>query len=98
MEEFLLLLEGEPLNLPAPKNHFISDLEIKSDNDVPIFATVKEKIVFVGKNEQRCAKEDKMMDCRWKFFHFTHEFLEQDQKKIPACGTCFCKLILMGDM
>ena len=40
----LLLLDGETVKLRATKNHFTTDVEIS--NDVPIFATGKDKIKF----------------------------------------------------
>ena len=43
--EFLLLLEGHTVHLPAPKNHFASDICI--DKDTPVFATSKDVIKFV---------------------------------------------------
>ena len=45
-KDLLLLLEGETVKLPAPKNHFTTDVVISSD--VPIFATLKAPIVFKG--------------------------------------------------
>ena len=45
-KDLLLLLEGETVKLPAPKNHFTTDVVISSD--VPIFATSKAPIVFKG--------------------------------------------------
>jgi len=41
-KDLLLLCEGETVKLPAPKNHFVSDVVI--DSDVPIFATSKSRI------------------------------------------------------
>ena len=38
-KSFLLLLEGDRVNLPAPKNHFSTDVCISEDT--PIFATSK---------------------------------------------------------
>ena len=43
--EFLLLLEGHTVHLPAPKNHFASDICI--DKDTPVFATSKDVIKFI---------------------------------------------------
>ena len=37
-----------------------------------------------------------MMNLRWKIFHFMHEFQEDEQKGIKACGSCFAKLALEG--
>ena len=95
-KNLLLLLEGELVHLPAPKNHFVTDISVSSD--IPIFATSKEKIKFKGPNNTWDEKEDRMMDCRWKLFQFIHEFSEENQKTIPPCGQCFSKLTLMGDM
>ena len=38
-KELLLLLEGQPVHLPSPKNHFSSDICIS--NDIPVFSTSK---------------------------------------------------------
>lgn len=43
-KSFLLLLEGDRVNLPAPKNHFAKDVCI--DSDVPVFATSKGIITY----------------------------------------------------
>ena len=37
--DFLLLLEGQTVNLPRPRNQFSSDLTISRDNTIPSFAT-----------------------------------------------------------
>ena len=50
-KDLLLLLEGEPVKLPSPKNQFVTDVYIKTD--MPIFATSKAKIEFVGKHSMR---------------------------------------------
>ena len=90
----LLLLEGEHVKLPAPKNHFSKDVTITSD--IPIFATSKEAIKYKGPNNSSDEIEDKMMDCRWKVFNFKHEFRQDDQKTMSPCARCFAELILMG--
>lgn len=90
----LLLLEGETVKLPAPKNHFARDVVISGD--VPIFATSKDRIKYLGPNNALDEREDKMMDCRWKVFHFTYEFPEEEQKQIKPCGRCFAELALTG--
>ena len=43
---FLKLLEGDLCHLPAPKNHYATDLCI--DTDTPIVATGKEEIQYQG--------------------------------------------------
>ena len=94
-KDLLLLLEGEKVKLPAPKNHFISDVVI--DSDVPIFATGKDKIVYKGAYNIDDSRETEMMNSRWRYIKFTHVFQKEDQKYIRPCGTCFAKLVLMGE-
>lgn len=43
--DFLLLLEGEPVHLPAPKFHFSKDIVLQKDT--PIVCTSSEQIVYV---------------------------------------------------
>ena len=43
--EFLVLLKGHTVQLPAPKNHFASDICI--DKNTPFFATSKDVIKFI---------------------------------------------------
>ncbi|KAK2559142.1 hypothetical protein P5673_018267 [Acropora cervicornis] len=42
---FLLMLEGQMVHLPAPKTHFAKD--IVCDKDTPIFCTSKQPIIFI---------------------------------------------------
>jgi len=93
-KDLLLLLEGETVKLPAPKNHFINDIVIK--DDVPVFATSKSKITFKGPYNTEDERETEMMDSRWRIIKFNHVFQENDQKEIKACATCFAKLVLMA--
>ena len=93
-KSLLLLLEGEKVKLPAPKNQYARDVTI--DTDVPIFATSKEKITWYGPNNKTCVLEDKMMDIRWKSFKFNYQFSEEEKKDIKPCAVCFAKLVLTG--
>ena len=95
-KSFLLLLEGENVKLPAPKNHFSQDVII--DTDKPIFATSKSPITYTGGNNARDDREDRMMEVRWKNFAFTKEISEEEQKSIAPCHRCFSELVLMGDL
>lgn len=91
--DFLRLLEeDEPVHLPAPRNLYKEDVLISSN--VAFFATGKNEIKFKGPYQAKDIEEDKMMDTRWKYFRFHHEFKEEDQKKIPPCGTCFAKFLI----
>ena len=95
-KDLLLLLEGETVRLPAPKNQFADDVCIKTD--VPIFATSKSKIEYIGKFNSRDERETEMMDVRWKPFSFHYQIAENEQKKVPSCSRCFAKLVLVGEM
>ena len=50
-KSFLLLLEGDQLNLPAPKNQYATDVCI--DHDVPNFATSKDTIKILWSIQRR---------------------------------------------
>ena len=67
--EFLVLLEGHTVHLPAPKNHFASDICI--DKDTPFLATSKDVIKFIiGKYNTTDEIENDMMAVRWHVFNF----------------------------
>ena len=48
--DFLLLLEGQTVYFPRPKNMYATDLCISRDNHLSIFATSKFPVEFVGYN------------------------------------------------
>ena len=93
-KDLLLLLEGETVKLPSPKNHFAKDVVI--DSDVPIFATNKSPITYKGPFNVEDERETDMMNSRWRIIKFKHVFEEKDQRKVKPCGSCFAKLILMA--
>lgn len=95
-DKFLLLLEGETVKLPSPKNQYAEDVCISSD--VPIFATSKAKIEYVGKFNSRDDRETEMMTVRWKVFEFPHSIPQAEVKEIPPCPRCFCELVLLGEL
>ena len=64
----LLLLDGETVKLPAPKNYFSADIVI--DTDVPIFATSKCEIVYKGPFNTNVDRETEMMANRWNVYKF----------------------------
>lgn len=94
-KDLLLLLEGEPTRLPAPKNFRLKDILI--DTDVPIFATAGDKIEYRGAYNTMNKMENTMMDNRWRFFQFTYIIPEARQIKIKPCGQCFSRLVLLGE-
>jgi len=89
--DLLLMLEGQPVHLPAPKSHFCKDIVF--DKDTPIFGTSKHELVFVrgGVVDER---ETEMMQVRWRIFHLSRQISQQDQKTVPPCGKCFARLVL----
>ena len=92
--EFLLLLEGQTVHLPRPKNQFSSDLEINRENKLPFFATSTAEISFIGRYNSRDEREDAMMALRWKVFNFTVQI--KDPEDIPPCPHCFSVLLSSG--
>ena len=89
--DLLLMLEGQPLHLHAPKSYFSRDLEFK--RDTPIFCTTKHDIVYVrgGVIDER---ETEMMAVRWHSFQFQRQIRESEQLTVPSCAKCFAEFIL----
>lgn len=89
--DLLLMLEGQPVHLPAPKSHFAKDLEF--NKDTPIFCTTKHDFVYVrgGVIDER---ETEMMAIRWHPFQFQRRIQETEQLNIPSCARCFAEFIL----
>ena len=93
--DLLLLLEGETVKLPAPKNQFSSDVIISKDT--PIFASSKSRITYVGKFNVSDERETEMMTIRWKVIEFNHQIPEWEQKRPNPCARCFAELALLGE-
>lgn len=91
-KDFLLLLEGEIVKLPAPRNIFKEDVCI--DTPVAIFGTSKSQITYKGPYNSTDSCEDEMMASRWRIFRFTHQFREAEQKHVSPCANCFANLIV----
>ena len=92
---FLLLLEGELVKLPSPKNQFATDVCINTD--VPIFATSKAAVEFRGRHDSRDPNEDGMMGDRWNYFRFCKRIPQEQQKSITPCPRCFAELVFLGE-
>ena len=92
--DLLLLLEGEEVKLPAPKNIYSEDVKITSD--VSIFATSKTKISFRGPYNATDDMENQMMNVRWKTYKFGHVFPPDVQRDIQPCGRCFASLVFLS--
>lgn len=94
--DFLLLLEGQTVNLPRPKNQFSTDLTIPRENTIPFFATSKRPIEYIGKYFMKDDIETAMMASRWKVFSFSYEMPAEKIRKMPICAHCFAKLVMQG--
>ena len=92
--DFLLLLEGEPVHIPRPRNHYRNDVCIERDS--PIIATTLEKFTYQGSYQARSALEDEMMDSRWKTFTFFRKIPKEEQIKMLPCPKCFSDLVLIA--
>ena len=84
------------MKLPSPKNHFLEDIVIHSDNDIPIFATSKSKIEY-PRYSPDYEIETEMMDSSWNLIKFTYIFKKAIQKKIEPRGKCFAELVMMAE-
>ena len=89
--DLLLMLEGQRVQLPAPKSYFSKDLEFT--RDTPVFCTTKHDLIYVkgGAIDER---ETEMMAVRWHSFQFQRQIREAEQLSIPFCARCFAEFIL----
>ena len=94
----LLLLEGDEVHSPSPKNHFSEDITLTWDT--PIFATSRSHIEYhsTSINTEEIVKENAMMCCRWKQFTFTHEFKEREQVNCEPCKRCYAGFLFLTDI
>ena len=90
--DFLLLLEGHIVHFTAPKTMYSQNIE--SSKDTPIFATAKALLSFV-KGSILDQTEPEMMNVRWRFFTFRHQFDVHCQKTVPSCTHCFATMLLL---
>ena len=88
--DFLMLLEGRSVHLPAPKTHYRQDILFQGDT--PIFCTSKDELSYVrgGVVDDR---ETQMMKVRWRVVNLFHKIPEEQQKSVPPCGKCFSLLV-----
>lgn len=93
--DFLLLLEGQTVHLPRPKNQFSTDMCIDRSNTIPFFATSKTDIEYIGKYNNRDQRETDMMSSRWMTFRFNRQI--ENPQFIEPCKHCFAKFIMAGD-
>ena len=67
-------------------------------HDLPLFATGKEKISYLGRYETTDDWEPEMMLVLGKHFELKKQILEAQQKDIQPCGKRFAKLTLLGEI
>ena len=89
--DLLLLLEGDTVNFPAPKNEYARNITLVADT--PIFATSSDTIKYVKYNTVN-DKETRMMASRWKVFHFFHEIRESEVIDMKPCKACYANFVL----
>ena len=89
----LLLLEGQPVHLSAPKTHYAQDNVF--DKDTRIFCTSKSEILSI-KNGVLDEKETEMMAVRWRVFSLHAQIPEAEQvHDVNPCPRCFAEFILV---
>ncbi len=88
--DMLLLIEGQPVQLPAPKTHYTRDIVF--DKDTPVFATGQHSLVYV-RSGQVDERGTEMMSVRRRIFNFFYQIPSTDQKVIPPCPTFFAGVI-----
>lgn len=87
--DFLNLLEGWPIHVPAPKTHFSEDIVWEAKT--PIFATSDDKLVkYEGHKPDK--ENTRMMDNRWVYFDFRRPL--KVTRKMEPCGRCFARFIM----
>lgn len=89
---FLNLLEGAPINVAMPKNHYTKDLVWTKTQ--PIIATAEKAIVRIVNGQLDKGETDQMKQ-RWTVINFKYRFQEDEVNyDITPCGACFAKLLL----
>ena len=84
-------LEGDTVHLPTPKNVCSRDLEL--NKDTPFFATSDAPLVLI-KAGAIDSTNTRMMNVRWRFYHFWNQIPPEEQQELIPCGRCFAKFIL----
>ena len=85
--DFLLMLEGQLVHLPAPETHYTKDIVF--DKDTPIFSTGKHAIVYI-KNVVIDKRETEMMSVIWRVFNFNYQIPTEEQRDILPCPNRIC--------
>ena len=86
-----MLLKGEIVKLPAPKNIYSEDIMISTD--VAIYATSKSPIKHRSSYNANDDRETEIMAARWRNYEFRHQFSPIEQKNMAPYARCFAKLV-----
>lgn len=82
----LLLFEGTEVTIRRPRTEFPTDRNYKVSQ--PVFIT------SVGKLHHNDEEEQKMMDGRFRFFHFSKTLPAQLRRKVEPCASCFANIMI----
>ncbi|CAE7261067.1 unnamed protein product [Symbiodinium sp. CCMP2592] len=97
-DALLVLLEGQALEVPLPRNHFAANKVYTGT--AGCFATSGNKLRIphceAVKLNVLPAEQDAMMDARWQYFRFDHAFSAVDIEKIEACASCYANWVSAG--
>ena len=98
-DDLLVWFEGEKFNVPLPRNRHSQGM-LYSER-APVFISTGSKFC-ISEQEAACLKVDaqeqnKMMDARFRFFHFPRSLTAAEKRKTPACKRCFAAWLLSED-
>ena len=89
---FLNFLEGAPIQIAMPKNHYANDVTWSKKQ--PVFATGEKKIVRIVNNVID-EGETSQMDERWTYVKFYYQFKDGEiNYDLVHCPRCFAELLL----
>ena len=92
--KLLNMLDGWPVNIAMPKNHYAKD--VVWDNDAPIFATSDREIVRVIGNKYDEGESEQMRK-RWMRRDLAYKLRKGEvDYNIISCGRCFAELLLFA--
>ena len=94
----MIFLEGDAAAAGRPSGAPTLLQKLLCCGYIPIYATIKSKIVYTGTFNLPDDRETEMMDVRWKFSEFTHKIPKNDQRTMQPCKKCLADLVLYERM
>ena len=94
--DLVLLLEGQSVHLPRPKNEYATDMCIDRTNTIPVFAASIGAIEFLGRYNVKDQRESDMMSTRWNMFTFHYQIPGTESKAMPPRSRYFAQLMFVG--